>query len=101
MGPHNTWFDYLPGYATLDLTARDTINANLRAQELIQEQAARVEAEAGLARLGQVVDAMPEGILLGNAEGEVYLSNAAAREIMTTTRYCAKALPPSSIARPI
>jgi signal transduction histidine kinase len=59
-----------------------TITANMRAEELVQEQAARVEAEAGLARLRQVVDVMPEGILIADATGEVYLSNAAAVEIV-------------------
>jgi PAS domain S-box-containing protein len=59
-----------------------TITANMRAEELVQEQAARVEAEAGLARLRQVVDVMPEGILIADAAGTVYLSNAAAVEIM-------------------
>jgi len=59
-----------------------TITANMRAEELVQEQAARVEAEAGLARLRQVVDVMPEGILIADASGRVYLSNAAAVEIM-------------------
>jgi signal transduction histidine kinase len=58
------------------------ISANMRAGELVQEQAARAEAEAGLARLGQVVDVMPEGILIADALGEIYLSNAAAAEIM-------------------
>ena len=59
-----------------------TITANMRAEELVQEQAARVEAEAGLARLRPVVDVMPEGILIADAVGRVYLSNAAAIEIM-------------------
>jgi signal transduction histidine kinase len=59
-----------------------TITANMRAEDLVQEQAARVEAEAGLARLRQVVDVMPEAILIADAAGRVYLSNAAASEIM-------------------
>ena len=59
-----------------------TITANMRAEDLVQEQAARAEAEAGLARLGQVVDVMPEAILIADANGRVYLSNAAAVEIM-------------------
>jgi signal transduction histidine kinase len=59
-----------------------TITANMRAEDLVQEQAARAEAEAGLARLRQVVDVMPEGILIADASGRVYLSNAAAAEIM-------------------
>jgi signal transduction histidine kinase/HAMP domain-containing protein len=59
-----------------------TITANMRAEDLVQEQAARAEAEAGLARLRQVVDVMPEAILIADARGRVYLSNAAAAEIM-------------------
>jgi PAS domain S-box-containing protein len=60
----------------------NTIVANNRAQAYFREQAARAEAEAGLARLRQVVDAMPEGILLADAAGSVYLHNAAASEIL-------------------
>jgi PAS domain S-box-containing protein len=59
-----------------------TIVANTREEAYLREQAARAEAEAGLARLRQVVDAMPEGILLADAAGSVYLHNAAAAEIM-------------------
>jgi signal transduction histidine kinase/HAMP domain-containing protein len=59
-----------------------TIRANMRAEDLVQEQAGRAEAEAGLARLRQVVDVMPEAILIADAFGRVYLSNAAAAEIM-------------------
>jgi signal transduction histidine kinase len=59
-----------------------TISANRRAEAYFREQAARAEAEAGLARLRQVVDAMPEGILLADANGTVYLHNAAAAEIL-------------------
>ncbi len=59
-----------------------TITANMRAEDLVQEQAARAEAEYGLARLRQVVDVMPEAILIADASGRVYLSNAAAAEIM-------------------
>ncbi|MFL5755401.1 MAG: ATP-binding protein, partial [Chloroflexota bacterium] len=62
----------------------NTISTNMRAEELVQEQAGRAEAEAGLARLRQVVDVMPEAILLADATGRVYLSNAAAAEIMGT-----------------
>ena len=60
----------------------NTISANIRAGELVQEQAARAEAEAGLARLGQIVDVMPEGILIADETGEIYLTNAAARELL-------------------
>ncbi|MEA2549528.1 MAG: hypothetical protein QOE42_2126, partial [Chloroflexota bacterium] len=60
----------------------NTISTNVRTEELVQEQAGRAEAEAGLARLRQVVDVMPEAILISDAQGQVYLSNAAAAEIM-------------------
>jgi PAS domain S-box-containing protein len=64
--------------------ALNSIDAGLRSEELLREQAARAEAEAGLARLRQVVDVMPEGILISDAAGRVYLSNAAAEQIMGT-----------------
>jgi len=60
----------------------NTLTADIRQAELQLEQAARAEAEAGLARLRQVVDVMPEGILIADGSGRVYLSNAAARAIM-------------------
>jgi signal transduction histidine kinase/HAMP domain-containing protein len=59
-----------------------SIDANTKAAAFVQEQAARAEAEAGLARLRQVVDVMPEGILIADAAGSVYLHNFAAAEIM-------------------
>jgi PAS domain S-box-containing protein len=60
----------------------NTITANERTAALAQEQAGRVEAEAGLARLRQVVDVMPEGIVIADESGSVYLHNAAAADIM-------------------
>jgi PAS domain S-box-containing protein len=50
--------------------------------EVTTAQAARAEAEAGLARLRQVVDVMPEGFMLADAAGSIYLHNAAAAEIL-------------------
>jgi PAS domain S-box-containing protein len=64
--------------------ALNSIDAGSRSDQLLLEQAARAEAEAGLARLRQVVDVMPEGILISDARGRVYLRNAAAEEIMGT-----------------
>jgi PAS domain S-box-containing protein len=64
--------------------ALNSIDASLRSDELLREQAARAEAETGLARLRQVVDVMPEGILISDAIGHVYLRNAAAEKIMGT-----------------
>jgi len=66
------------------LVARD-ITAQQRAEaqrlQLIEEQAARSEAEAARDRLQQVIDVLPEGIILVDADGHVFLSNAAADEI--------------------
>jgi PAS domain S-box-containing protein len=62
--------------------ALSSIGASGRAEELLRAQAARAEAEAGLARLRQVVDVMPEGILIADAAGRVYLRNAAAEQIL-------------------
>jgi PAS domain S-box-containing protein len=62
--------------------ALSSIDAGGRAEELLRAQAARAEAEAGLARLRQVVDVMPEGILISDALGHVYLRNAAAEQIL-------------------
>jgi PAS domain S-box-containing protein len=66
------------------LVARD-ITAQQRAQaqrlQLIEEQAARSEAEAARDRLQQVIDVLPEGIILVDIHGHVFLSNAAADEI--------------------
>ena len=66
------------------LVARD-ITAQQRAQaqrlQLIEEQAARSEAEAARDRLQQLIDVLPEGIILVDVHGHVFLSNAAADEI--------------------
>jgi PAS domain S-box-containing protein len=64
--------------------ALNSIDASHRSEQLLREQAARAEAETGLARLRQVVDVMPEGILISDAAGRVYLRNAAAEKIMGT-----------------
>ncbi len=45
---------------------------------LIQERAARAEAERARDHLRQVVDVLPEGILLADANGHIELCNAAA-----------------------
>ena len=72
------------------------IAATMRSEELLLEQAARAEAEAGLARLRQVVDVMPEGILIADAGGDVYLRNVAAELIMGHVP--AKVIPPIGTA---
>jgi PAS domain S-box-containing protein len=62
----------------------NTITANQHMAAFAREQAGRAEAEAGLARLRQVVDVMPEGILIADGNGSIYLHNAAAADIMGT-----------------
>jgi PAS domain S-box-containing protein len=66
------------------LVARD-ITEQQRAEaqqvQLIEEQAARSEAETARDRVQQVVDNLPEGIMLADGQGVIYLTNAAAKEI--------------------
>ena len=50
--------------------------------QLVEEQAARVTAEAARDRLQQVVDVLPVGLAIADKEGQVYLSNAAAGDIL-------------------
>jgi len=67
------------------LVARD-ITAQQRAEtqrlQLIEEQAARSEAEAARDRLQQVIDVLPEGIILVDVNGHAFLTNAAANGIL-------------------
>jgi PAS domain S-box-containing protein len=51
-------------------------------ERLLQEQVARAEAEVTRDHLQQVIDVLPEGILIADATGRIVLSNAAAREII-------------------
>ena len=51
-------------------------------ERLLQEQVARAEAEVARDHLQQVIDVLPEGILIADAAGQIVLSNAAAREIV-------------------
>jgi PAS domain S-box-containing protein len=74
--------DFLDQLSESVAVVLNTITANERTAALAQEQAGRVEAEAGLARLRQVVDVMPEGIVIADESGSVYLHNAAAADIM-------------------
>ncbi len=49
---------------------------------LLQERAARAEAERARDHLRQVVDVLPEGIMLADADGRIELCNAAAVAMM-------------------
>lgn len=68
------------------VTITQDISAQLQAEEerrqLIEEQAARSEAEAARDRLRQVIDVMPEGVLLADLNCRIYLYNAAALEVL-------------------
>jgi PAS domain S-box-containing protein len=48
---------------------------------LVREQAARAAAEAERDRLQQILDVLPEGIVITDANGRAQMANAAAREI--------------------
>ncbi|TMD31951.1 MAG: HAMP domain-containing protein [Chloroflexi bacterium] len=82
VGFSETHLDFLEQLTESIGIVLDAIAASIRSEQLLREQAARAEAEAGLARLRQVVDVMPEGILIADALGDIYLSNAAAGQIM-------------------
>lgn len=49
---------------------------------LVREQAAHAEAEAERGRLQQVIDVLPEGVVIVDAEGRFVLCNRAGREII-------------------
>ena len=80
----NAQLDFLDQLSESIAIVLNAITANERTAALAQEQAGRAEAEAGLARLRQVVDVMPEGIVIADGSGSVYLHNAAAADILGT-----------------
>jgi PAS domain S-box-containing protein len=50
--------------------------------QLVEEQAARVTAEVARDRLQQVVDVLPVGIAIADADGRIHLSNAAGQDLL-------------------
>lgn len=69
------------GFVLVSRDITEQQRAEAQRLQLIEEQAARSEAEAARDRLQQVVDVLPEGIVLADADGAIYLSNAAADDI--------------------
>ncbi|MCC6175588.1 MAG: PAS domain S-box protein [Chloroflexi bacterium] len=67
-------------YIAEDVTERQ--RAEAQRLQLIEEQAARSEVEAALDRLRQVIDVLPEGVILTDAAGCIFLTNAAACELL-------------------
>ena len=70
------------GYVSISRDVTDRVRAEEERAALIQERAARAEAEAARDRLHQIVDALPEAILLADASGRIYLNNAAAEDLL-------------------
>ena len=73
------------GFASISRDITALKRAERERAELIEAQAARAAAEAARDRLQQVVDVLPVGLAIADAEGRIYLSNAAARNIIGQT----------------
>lgn len=71
----------LIGYLVISRDITQLKRAEEERAQLIKEQAARAEAEAARDQLQQVLDVMPEAIVIADAKGSLYMSNAAAREL--------------------
>lgn len=73
------------GFVTIsqDITAR--LQAEEERAQLRVEQAGRAEAEAARDRLRQILDVLPEGIIIADAHGQIMLYNATAQEILGQT----------------
>jgi PAS domain S-box-containing protein len=72
----------ISGYVAI---AQDTTHlkaAERQRARLIQERAARAEAERARDRLQQLIDVLPEGILLAETDGRISMCNAAAVAIL-------------------
>ncbi len=70
------------GYVSISQDITELERAERERAQLIVEQAARAEAEAARDRLQQVVDVLPEAIVIADTRGLFFLSNAAALEIL-------------------
>ena len=69
------------GYVLIARDVTDLKRSEAERAQLIEEQAARSEAEAARDRLQQVLDVLPEAVVLADAEGHVLMSNGAVQEI--------------------
>ncbi|MDP8923691.1 MAG: PAS domain S-box protein [Chloroflexota bacterium] len=69
------------GYVLITRDITDLKRSEAQRAQLIEEQAARSEAEAARDRLQQVLDVLPEAVVLADAEGHVLMSNGAVQEI--------------------
>jgi PAS domain S-box-containing protein len=80
------------GFVAISRDVTEQRRAERQRTRLVEERAARAEAEAARDQLRQVIDALPEGIAVADAELTVLASNAAARDILGGD--------PSALARP-
>lgn len=62
--------------------AEQLVEAEQQRTRLAEERAARAEAEVARDRLQQVIDTLPVGILITDADGRIAMSNPAAHDIM-------------------
>lgn len=69
------------GYVLITRDVTDLKRVEAQRAQLIEEQAARSEAEAARDRLQQVLDVLPEAVVLADAEGRVLMSNGTVHEI--------------------
>ena len=69
------------GYVLITRDVAELKRAEAQRAQLIEEQAARSEAEAARDRLQQVLDVLPEAVILADADGRVLMSNATVQEI--------------------
>jgi PAS domain S-box-containing protein len=72
----------LVGYVCIAQDVTQVREAEQQRARLIQERVARAEAERARDHLRQVVDVLPEGIMLADSQGYIQLCNAAAIAII-------------------
>jgi len=73
------------GYVAIGQDVTSVKEAEQHRAQFIQEQVARAEAERARDRLQQVLDVLPEGIILAEADGRISMCNAAAVDIFGKT----------------
>jgi PAS domain S-box-containing protein len=70
------------GYVAIGQDVTQLKEAEQQRARLIQERAARSEAERARDRLQQVLDVLPEGILIADVDGRIVMCNAGALAII-------------------
>jgi PAS domain S-box-containing protein len=70
------------GYVAIGQDVTQLRKAEQQRTRLVHERAARAEAERARDRLQQVLDVLPEGILIADADGRITMCNAVALDIL-------------------